>query len=72
MQKKSSSGKTSLPQNGDQFTSENRPRTYAAEYVLLPTKRERALYWQTIPEEFRGMVMIYARQWRDRHPESAD
>ena len=56
-----------LSQNGDQFTSEKRPRQYAAEYVKLPTKRERALYWQTIPVEFRAMVMIYARQWRERN-----
>ena len=59
---------SALPQpTGDQFTSEKRPRKYAAEYVLLPTKRERALYWQTIPEELRGMVRVYAGMWRERH-----
>ena len=59
---------SALPQpTGDQFTSEKRPRHYAAEYVKLPTKPERALYWQTIPIEFRAMVMIYARQWHERN-----
>ena len=67
MRKKSSSAKTSPLPNSEPPTSEKRPRQYAAEYVKLPTKRERALYWQTIPEELRGMVRVYAGMWRERH-----
>ena len=59
--------KTSPPQNGGESINPKRPRQYAAEYVLLPTKPERALYWQTIPEELRGMVRVYAEMWRERN-----
>ena len=62
----------SKPPTGEQFTSEKRPRQYAQEYVKLPTKRERALYWARIPEELRGMVTIYARQWRERNSPRED
>ena len=64
---------SALPQpTGDQFTSEKRPRQYAAEYVKLPTKPERALYWQNIPVHLRPMVRVYAGMWRERSSKFTD
>ncbi len=61
---------SALPQpTGDQFTSEKRPRQYAAEYVKLPTKRERAALLSQVPDNFRPIVESHVRNHfaRKRH-----
>ena len=59
----------SPPQNGEQPINPKRPRQYAAEYVKLPTKRERAALLSQVPDNFRPIVESHVRNHfaRKRH-----